>query len=195
MNNPPPFYPINLGKKPHCQGFTLLDAIIAMVMLTIIAGGIISGAIQIRKMSEADVWRNTAHSVASGFMEQIIATDYPVIETITGGTLDQITFRIRDGGTITVPVDVPVSPDPNDPNPVFLSGPHGWQGPLDIPVSVDEQSDEEIFMPFWLQVSMQPTPDGLLSTRIIVRYRWTDPWTRQTLESDLRLVRAAATFN
>lgn len=52
-------------------GFSLLESVIAMTVFTIVALGITGLVIQARKVAENNILRNTAFTVAQGYLEQI----------------------------------------------------------------------------------------------------------------------------
>ncbi len=53
------------------SGFSLLESVIAMTVFTIVALGITGLVIQARKVAENNILRNTAFTVAQGYLEQI----------------------------------------------------------------------------------------------------------------------------
>lgn len=53
------------------SGFSLLESVIAMTVFTIVALGITGLVIQSRKVAENNILRNTAFTVAQGYLEQI----------------------------------------------------------------------------------------------------------------------------
>lgn len=61
-------------------GFSLLESVIAMTVFTILALGITGLVIQSRKVAENNILRNTAYTVAQGYLEQIRSISIGVIE-------------------------------------------------------------------------------------------------------------------
>lgn len=157
------------------RGLTLFEAMVAIALLAVVSAGIVTGSIQIRKMAESSVRENTASSVAAGFLEQMVAIDYPVLEGFIGAQVE-FDFAIRDGGTQTVTIN-----NPNNP-PV-----------LRIPIGDDD--GDEINMDFWFIPRVAATPDGYRSILITIDYFWNDPWSRDRLQRSMAMVRAASNTN
>ena len=166
--------------KSH-KALTLLEVIVAMTILSVVSAGIVASSIQIRRMSESAVRENTASSVAAGFLEQMIAIDYPVLEGYADSVAN-FNFAIRDGGTQPILI--------NDPNPSpTLRIPIGTEG-------VDADGNQiETSMDFWFRVRVDHTADGYRSLLISIDYFWEDPWARRRLQRSMSLVRAAANAN
>lgn len=67
-------------RMPVQPGFSLLESVIAMTVFTIVALGISGLVIQARKVAENNILRNTAFTVAQGYLEQIRSISIAEIE-------------------------------------------------------------------------------------------------------------------
>lgn len=61
------------------QALTLLELMIAMSILTIFLTSVISASLLSRRISEGNIYENTAMTVAQGYMEQIKSIEYDII--------------------------------------------------------------------------------------------------------------------
>ena len=70
---------MNAFEKKRMQGMTLVEVMIAMVILSIFSITILSAVLLGRRLSEANIYENTALTVAQGYMEQIKSMEYDVV--------------------------------------------------------------------------------------------------------------------
>lgn len=199
----------------HRRGVTLLEVVIAMFIFAIVGAGLITGSMQLRRMAESNVYESNAHSVASGFLEQLFAIDYPVISNmddpvlliagIYSEDLDELiylekdnvffNFAIRDGGSLSIRINDPLvfnNTTPNLANRVRPDFIFREQDRMQIPVSIID--GEEISMDFWFYPGIHPTPDGMRSTAITIVYGWRDIWTGQIRSRQINYIRSAGSM-
>ena len=69
------------GKASSCAGMTLVEVVISMLLFTMMSLGAIAGMVQVRKMSESNVWQVSAEAVAQGIIERIHVTGYASVAT------------------------------------------------------------------------------------------------------------------
>ena len=70
---------MNAFEKKRMQGMTLVEVMIAMAILSIFSITILSAVLLGRRLSEANIYENTALTVAQGYMEQIKSMEYDVV--------------------------------------------------------------------------------------------------------------------
>ncbi len=70
---------MNAFEKKRMQGMTLVELMIAMAILSIFSITILSAVLLGRRLSEANIYENTALTVAQGYMEQIKSMEYDVV--------------------------------------------------------------------------------------------------------------------
>jgi len=138
---------------------------VSTLIFALLAGGIFSSAIYVRRVAEANVRESIAVSVSNGFLEQIFATDFPVIIQHINDRALQYPFVSRNGD----PLDQPRGFAPlNSTN---------WGQPLSVPL-VDRRNEagESIQGPqmrLWFIPSVDrsaDTPADAVDIRI--RFRW-----------------------
>jgi len=72
------------GSQPRrvfVGGFTLLEVMVGMATFTLLALGITAGVLQSRRLSQLNVLRTSAYTVAQGYMEQIFSINPADLET------------------------------------------------------------------------------------------------------------------
>jgi type II secretory pathway pseudopilin PulG len=62
-------------------GFTLLEVMVGMATFTLLSLGITAGVIQSRRLSQLNVLRTSAYTVAQGYMEQMLSINSANIES------------------------------------------------------------------------------------------------------------------
>jgi len=70
------------------RGFSLIEAVIGVLLIAIVALGLISAVVMSRHIAEYDKQRLAAISVARTFAEQIQQGTYPAAQTVYGLPLD-----------------------------------------------------------------------------------------------------------
>lgn len=78
-------------KTSHQPGkrcaFSLVEVMVALFVFSLLALGVTAGVIQSLRLSDKSISRAMAHSIAVGYAEQIMATDYfPLLSNLTNGT-------------------------------------------------------------------------------------------------------------
>lgn len=68
-----------IDQRNNRHGFSLVEVIISMFVLTAVSGGIIAGMIKAIEFSDESINRTTAHSIAVGYGEQLMATEYETL--------------------------------------------------------------------------------------------------------------------
>ncbi|MCC5807964.1 MAG: type II secretion system protein [Opitutales bacterium] len=141
-------------------GFSLIEVVVAMVLLSILAAGLISSTMHIRRAAEANMREALAVAVGTGFLEQLISAEYNLLQAAadTNALWD---FFTRDG-----------SPEPVRIRPV---GYDGDGDTIEIPLVTDTEGQETTSMPLQILPMVERAdgnPDNALN--IIVRIRWNE---------------------
>ncbi len=69
------------GSRHPKRAFSLVELIVAMVVFSIAALGLTKTVFQSRKMAEGSIYMTTAHGVAFGYAEQLMAMDFGDVMT------------------------------------------------------------------------------------------------------------------
>ncbi len=62
-----------LARRSRVAGFTITEAMMGMFVFAILATGLTSGVLQSRRLAQLNIMRNTAYTVAQGYLEQMKA--------------------------------------------------------------------------------------------------------------------------
>ncbi len=147
---------VNSGRA----GFSLVEVVVAMVLLTILAAGVISSTMQIRKTAESNMRESLAVAVGTGFLEQLISAEFPLLQ-IAADNNALWDFFTRDG-----------SPESIRIRPV---GYEGEGNTIEIPLITDVEGEETATMPLTVLPMVERAegnPDNALN--IIVRIQWNE---------------------
>lgn len=152
-------------RKPTKAGFTLVEVMISLLVFTMLAAGVFYSTLQARRMAEATVREAIAVAVAQGFLEQIAATDFPLLAAHLEDRTRIFPFVSRDGQFIS------------PPKTLQLPSATGWGQPIKVPI-VDRMNDagERVDGPemdFWFIPAVgfsTDTPNDAIEIRI--RFRW-----------------------
>ena len=150
------------------SGFTLVEVLIAVVIFGLMAGGIIGGILQGRRMAEKNVYHITALTVAQGYLEQMKGMSY---------------------GDLSTNSDQPIPTELNygEPDPLFLNV---WtEKRIDIHDTPDNPNDD---MRMWFRPTVE---EGAFQKRIQLDFRWEAPRSAggtHTYEDSVRVIRSPA---
>ena len=87
------------------RAMTLVEVIIALVLLALLSASVISITFQIRSMAEQTVYENTALTLAQGYMEQVRHIDYTTLKAVAQDTTSSVTLPLdRTDGTPVTPL-------------------------------------------------------------------------------------------
>jgi prepilin-type N-terminal cleavage/methylation domain-containing protein len=105
------------------RGFTLVEVLIALVVFSVMSLGLTASLIQSLKISDQVLSRSTAHSVALGYAEQLMAhsytelkealalnTEFTLVSTSLGSSSEDVveqtfTFGVEQEQLITLDID------------------------------------------------------------------------------------------
>jgi type II secretory pathway pseudopilin PulG len=68
-------------RRVFAHGFTLLEVMVGMATFTLLSLGITAGVMQSRRLSQLNVLRTSAYTVAQGYMEQMLSINSANIES------------------------------------------------------------------------------------------------------------------
>ncbi len=84
---------------------TLIEVIIALVLLAMLSASVISITFQLRSMAEQAVYQNTALTLAQGYMEQVRHLDYTTLRSVAQDSAGSVPLPLdRTDGTQVQPV-------------------------------------------------------------------------------------------
>jgi len=173
---------------------SLIETMIAMVVFLMLALGITSAVVQSQQISQNNVIRNTAFTVAQGYIEQIkslsLAEIRDAIEDPSGTPLPTMSISAIETGEIETE------------DPIFLDGPdRKLRGQSDgsnfREILVDLKEDpktgdlREITMDAWFDVDIEEVGSRSHSFAITVNFEAALRGTNQrTVRGELRSIRA-----
>jgi len=64
-------FPRRLPGSRSRGGFTLIEAVVAMMVFTLLALGLTAGALQAQRLAHSNILRNSAYTIAQSYLEQI----------------------------------------------------------------------------------------------------------------------------
>ncbi len=147
------------------SGVTLIEIIVSMTIFGLISAGVFSSALQARFLAEKNVRESIATVVAMGFMEQVLASDFTIVETHMNNRSLKFGFVSQDGQPL------------NNEKSLLAMGTTDWGKPITIPLidKVDENGDsvQTNAMDLWLIPMVAPSTDNPEnSIDIIMTFRW-----------------------
>lgn len=160
-NKPQAHGPPHTATQSRSAGFSLVEVLVAMALLVLLAAGVISSTLQIRKAAESNMRESLAVAVGTGFLEQLVSAEFPLLQLVTDSN-GEWDFFTRDG-----------SPEPIRIRPV------GYEGTVDtieIPLITDVTGAETSTMELTVLPMVERAagnPDNQLN--IIVRIAWKEP--------------------
>ncbi len=164
------------GKRLPQGGFSLVEVVISMVILTLLGAGIIAATLQIRRAAESTVRESLAVAIGTGFLEQLISSDYPILRNQADAGASW-RFFTRDGTEESIPL-----------RPIGTTG-DGTR--IEVPLVTELKTDEsgtsvdsETTMALWVLPMIDRAPDNSENAlNIIIRLTWDDPRGRKTTRS------------
>lgn len=154
------------------QGMSLVEIMIAMVVFMILALGVTRAVIQSQQIAQNNIIRNTAYTIAQGYMEQI--KSLALIEVLNA--MDD-----PDGTPLpTMSISALAEDDIEELDPLFLDGPdRALSGRTDgsnfreilIDLQEDAEGDpREVTMDAWFDVDITDISNRSYSHAIIIRF-------------------------
>jgi len=159
-------------KERKQAGFTLLEVMLALVILAVIAVGITRSLIMTRGLAETNIRESSAVAAASGYLEQMKSMEY-----------ERILTSVRDPD-----VPIPTVLAEGQPDPLFLDQ---WME-KELVIDQDAQTGQERTMPLWVRLEVQdlePSNNGSLMA-ITLFFAWEDAKTGQRRDRSVRTMRS-----
>jgi len=153
-----------------------VELMMAMVIFGFMATAVISGVIQVRKMSEDSVEQTVALTIVSGFLEQLVGTSYSRLLASVGDPSIGIPVRSANGAE----------------SQLFI----GQAIEMEVPVHSRENPDSgEIVVESTMPLTIELQIDNLRAAgqdalAIAIVYSWESSLSGDTLESSVRIIRA-----
>lgn len=162
---------------PEKSGFSLIEVVIAVVIMGFMTLAVMTGSMAVRKATESTVYQAVAESVTAGFMEQLKGEEYGVLRNkALGADTSPFEFIILNYGvqTTTDVLKVPI----NTQGFVQLFGVQG------IPVSSSQSKENpgqirvRTRMDYEFRITLTAHPT-LPVVSILLEYRYRDPQTKE----------------
>ena len=188
------------GKK-RTSAFTLIEVLIASMVMTIIMCGILTTMIQSRRLTEGSIVQNSANTILQGYIEQVKALDFnslPYSPTTAPnpfvvGTSVYVATEIGSGTADRLYLSAGVPPDPM---PAIGTAPLGAVDnpkliPLKIPV-VNPNDNLSLNVWLWVNALSDPT-NHVTDTKSVVMiftYTFLDGGRVKTIRGTVRTIRS-----
>jgi len=137
------------------SGMTLLEVVVAMIVFMILALGITAGTLQARAIAHDNILKNTAYTVAQGYLEQIKSmSEVTIIACLNNPASNELPTR---------------SADPNNSgnvreDPLFLNGVN------DKEIVIDVQDSRALTMNMTFDVDIEDLGWGAYAIEINFTY-------------------------
>lgn len=161
--------------KRRKAAMTLIEVMIAMSIVAMVAGGLLSGVMQTRYFTEKNIYKTSAINAVTSYVEQIKSMPYEeVVDSVVNpyGTPLQTAY------------------DDTTADPLYLSS---WNN-RDVVINVDKEGNTIESMEFsvWPYIRDIPTSGGnIRAQEIILFYRWKSPVTNTWELGSLKYVRSS----
>ncbi|MGF1449314.1 MAG: type II secretion system protein J [Opitutales bacterium] len=173
MNNP--FRPFPRGRRARRRdAFTLMEMMIAMAIFMLLALGLTAGVFQARRLAESNIVRNTAFTVAQGYLEQIKSMSADELQAAlanpNGTPVPTMSVSAQATGVIEIA------------DPLFLTGsdtsPSGRAATNLKTILVDLQPDEagdaqELLLDVWFDLNV--TQVGQRTYQTVLDFEYQSP--------------------
>lgn len=83
------------------DAFSLVEVMVASVILTVVGFGTLTGLLQSRRMTEGSIYASTATTVAQGYIEQIKSIDFNFLD---GSTISKLNSQGLEDSLLVSPV-------------------------------------------------------------------------------------------
>lgn len=134
---------------------------VAIVIMTILGFGVLSGILQARRQTEGSIYQGTATTVAQGYIEQMKNMDYRMLD------LPEIDELINQGAEDSLKVSpLPTDPETGDPTTDILN-----ERAIDINNTPDNDSDDLVITYVVYIENITDESNGIGDARRII-LRW-----------------------
>lgn len=159
---------------PNRRGMTLIEVVVAMVILSMLSVGLLNGVLQSRKITEENIYHSAAMNATVGYLEQLKSLPYSEIREAIDDPL---------GTPLNTVVDSTTS------DPIYLST---WNF-KNLTINVDEDGNTIENMDFWVWPHVEDLSAGHNQPAVAIRmaYAWRSPVTNYYRLGNLKIVRSS----
>ncbi len=162
----------NHGKR----GLTLIEILVAMGLLSILAGAIIASALQVRKLAEDNLYQISATTAASGYLEQILGMSFNSVRAVALDNSLPLPTRINE----------------TEVQNIFC----GHFTEVKIPIISEENEHGDVVPKVSMKMEIQALlrdlrPEGIDALEIGIVYAWYNPGNNQRYERTLKTIRSS----
>lgn len=165
-----------IRRQRRRSGVTLIEVVIAMAVFMILALGLTTTVLQSQEMAQNNIIRNTAYTVAQGYLEQI--------KSIPVQTLNA---ALNDPSNVSIPTKSVSALDSGDielEDPLFLDGPDASLSGqndgsnrkeimIDLREDADGNNTGEVVMECWFDLDIEPLNIGTRTFAVTIRFEAT----------------------
>ncbi|MDX2109069.1 MAG: prepilin-type N-terminal cleavage/methylation domain-containing protein [Verrucomicrobiota bacterium] len=167
---------MNIHSSPKRKGMTLLEVMVALTLLTGMAGAVLLCVMQVRETAEDNLYQATSITIATGYLEQMMGMSYSTLRDIALNP------------TKAIPTKSTESQIDNIYTSQFTA--------LDIPIVSEMAADgslvAKVSMKFEIQAHLRDLrPDGVDAIEVGITYAWTKPSNRQRNERSIKTIRSS----
>lgn len=147
------------------KGFSLIEVMIAAMIMSILGFGTLSGLLQARRMTEGSIYLNTATTIAQGYIEQLKNMDFDLLDN---ATIDNLINQGNPDSLIVSPMvaNPEIGNDETDMTNTRL---------IDINNTPETETDDLVFSVIVYIEDITDLKAGVEeSRRIVMRYEYTD---------------------
>lgn len=141
-------------RSSQASGYTLVEAMIGVVIFTVVIVSVTAGLLSTRKAAEANVYQSSIISVVTGFIEQTKAHTYSELEDFATGVTSEIEYIISSSNNATIY---------NDTETV-----------LQIPIDADDEGNISITVDLHVRIRISPLTD-LEAVQVDILYAYEMP--------------------
>ncbi|MCD8482841.1 MAG: prepilin-type N-terminal cleavage/methylation domain-containing protein [Verrucomicrobia bacterium] len=174
-------------------GFSLVEVLIAVVILGFLTMSVMTGTMAVRKSAEATVYQAVAESITAGFMEQLKGEEFGILRAkATGDDNSPFTFVVLNYSDTPGQSANSLQVDVNTQDFVQLRGPQG------IPINSGQmpgRPDSIVVrarMDYDFRITLSAHP-SLPVVTILIEYRYRMPNVNHWVESSMIGARSSVT--
>ncbi|MGF1483446.1 MAG: prepilin-type N-terminal cleavage/methylation domain-containing protein [Opitutales bacterium] len=163
-----------LRKRRPAAGFTLLEMMVAMAIFIMVSLGITAGVFQARRLAESNIVRNTAFTVAQGYLEQIKSMSAnEMLDAIGNPSATPLpTMSISALATGVVEIDDPLFLTGTDTSPSGVAGTNAKTVLIDLQPD-DGGTEREMVLNVWFDLQISQV--GVRTYQTILDFEYQSP--------------------
>ncbi len=155
-------------------GMTLVEVMVAMVILSMLSVGLLNGVLQSRKITEENIYHSAAMNATVGYLEQLKSLPYGEIRQAISDPFGSPLKTVIDSTT---------------DDPIYLNT---WNY-KNLTINVDENGSTIENMDFWVWPQVEDLATGHNQPAVAIRmaYAWRSPVTNSYRLGNLKIVRSS----